>query len=253
MFDKSSVNWLGNCTDAKRFIMKKVLGIIPARGGSKGIPGKNIRMLDGKPLIYYSIQSAFMSKIIDRLVLSTDSVEIAEIGKKIGAEVPFLRPSNLAQDDTPMRPVIEHAINSMEEAGWRAEIVLLLQPTAPLRQPQHIQTAVEMLLDLKCDSVVSVVEVPQHYSPDFVLKIDDGKLRPFLDGNEKITRRQDARPAFSRDGTIYAFWRDSFVEKQSIYGDDCRPLVLPQSVSCNLDTMDDWEEVERKIKTIKIS
>jgi CMP-N,N'-diacetyllegionaminic acid synthase len=231
--------------------MKKILGIIPARGGSKGIPGKNIRLLGGKPLIYYSIHSAIESNIIDRLILTTDSSKIAEIGKNMGAEVPFLRPPNLAQDDTPMRPVIEHVVKFVDDNGWIPDIILLLQPTAPLRQPQHIQLAVEMLLNLKCDSVVSVIEVPQHYSPDFVLKFDDGKLKPFIDDGEKITRRQDTRPAFSRDGTIYAFWHDVLLKKRSIYGDDCRPLLISQSMSCNLDTIDDWEDAERKMKSNK--
>jgi CMP-N,N'-diacetyllegionaminic acid synthase len=226
----------------------KILGIIPARGGSKGIPGKNIRMLDEKPLIYYSVRAARLSNLVNRLVLTTESVEIAEIGKRLGVEVPFIRPSSLAQDDTPMFPVIDHAVNFIESQGWQADIILLLQPTAPLRRPEHIQAAVKLLMDSKCDSVVSVVEVPQHYSPDFVLKLEDGKLKPFLEIGGKVTRRQDTRSAYSRDGTIYAFWREVFMTKRSIYGDDCRPLVIPKHLSCNLDTMEDWGEVEKKIK-----
>ncbi|MCB9111291.1 MAG: acylneuraminate cytidylyltransferase family protein [Anaerolineales bacterium] len=225
---------------------QKILGIIPARGGSKGIPGKNIRLLNGKPLIYYAAKAAYQSELIDRLILTTDSVEIAEAGKILGIEVPFIRPAELARDDTPMLPVIEHALQFMEAQGWQPDTILLLQPTAPLRKAEHIRTAIKMLVDLKCDSVVSVVEVPRHFAPDFVLRLEDGKLKPFLDG-PLVTRRQDAHPAYSRDGTIYAFRRDMFVLKHNIYGDDCRPLIIPGDQSCNLDTMDDWQEAEKMI------
>ena len=230
--------------------MSKILGIIPARGGSKGIPGKNIRLLNGKPLIYYTVEAARASELIDRLILTTDSPEIAEIGKSLGVDAPFLRPPELAQDDTPMLPVLEHAIQHVESGGWQPEIIVLLQPTAPLRRGEHIRLAVNMLMESKCDSVVSVVEVPRHYVPDFVLKIEEGKLKPFLDA-PLATRRQDARPAFSRDGTIYVFWRDMFFEKHTIYGDDCRPILIPDHESCNLDTMMDWQEAERMLQERK--
>ena len=227
--------------------MTKILGIIPARGGSKGIPGKNIRMLGGKPLLYYAAHAAQESGLVNRLILTTDSLEIAEVGRILGVEVPFLRPAELAQDDTPMFPVIDHAVQFVENEGWVPEIILLLQPTAPLRQPGHIRQAVALLKETGCDAVASVVEVPQHYAPDFVLKLEEGRLKPFLEGGIK-TRRQDVRPAYSRDGTIYAFRRDVFIHKRSIYGDDCRPLVIAHAESCNLDTMDDWREIEEKIK-----
>lgn len=224
--------------------MKKVLGIIPARGGSKGIPGKNTRLLAGKPLLFYTVKAVEDSGLVDRLILTTDSEDIASVGRNLGVEVPFLRPSELAQDDTPMLPVIEHVLNFVERQGWQPDIIVLLQPTAPLRKAEHIRSAIEMLVESNCDSVVSVVEVPRHYVPDFVLRLEMGKLKPFLDG-QLVTRRQDARPAYSRDGTIYAFWRDMFVKKHNIYGDDCRPLIVSGDQSCNLDTMEDWQEIKR--------
>lgn len=227
--------------------MTKILGLIPARGGSKGIPGKNIRLLNGKPLLYYTARAAQESAMADRLILTTDSPEIADVGRGLGLEAPFLRPPELAQDDTPMLPVIQHALGFVETQGWQPDIILLLQPTAPLRRPAHVQEAVNMLLELRCDSVVSVVEAPRHYAPDFVLRLENGKLRPFLDA-PLATRRQEARPAYSRDGTIYAFWRNMFVEKSNIYGDDCRPLIIPAAQSCNLDDMDDWREAESRIR-----
>jgi CMP-N,N'-diacetyllegionaminic acid synthase len=227
--------------------MTKVVGIIPARGGSKGIPGKNIRLLAGKPLIHYSVASALDSNVINRLILSTDSAEIVNSVKGLDIEIPFIRPANLAFDDTPMISVIFHAVNFLESNGWKPDIIVLLQPTAPLRKPEHIRTAVELLINSKCDSVVSVVEVPKHFSPDYVMKIDGGKLQPFLADGLQVTRRQDVRPVYSRDGTIYAVWRDILLETNSLYGKDCRPLLIPSDLSCNLDTMDDWEEAQRKI------
>lgn len=229
--------------------MVKILGIIPARGGSKGIPGKNIRLLNGNPLLYYTVKTARISGKVDRLILTTDSLEIADVGRSLGVEVPFLRPPELAQDDTPMLPVIRHTLGFVEEQGWVPDIILLLQPTAPLRQVNHIQEAVSMLTELRCDSVVSVVEVPRHYAPDFVMKLENDRLKPFLD-MPLATRRQAVRPAYSRDGTIYAFWRNMFMEKKNIYGDDCRPLIIPAEQSCNLDSMDDWHEAEKRILEI---
>lgn len=226
-----------------------ILGIIPARGGSKGIPGKNIRPLHGKPLIQYSIEAAQQSRLMDRLILTTDSPDIAEVGRSLGAEAPFIRPPELAQDNTPMLPVIEHAVLYLEQGGWRADIIILLQPTAPLRRAEHIQSAVKMLTELKCDSVVSVVQIPEHYSPDFAYKVDGGLLKPFLEGGGRATRRQDTRPAFSRDGTIYVFWRDTLMNKHNIYGEKCHPLILPNDQSCNLDTMEDWAGAERMISS----
>lgn len=223
----------------------RVLGLIPARAGSKGIPGKNLKLLAGRPLIWYAADAARRSGQIDRLILSTDSEHIATVGRKIGVEVPFLRPAELAQDDTPMLSVIEHAVAALEHEGWTAEIVVLLQPTSPLRRPEHIERAVTILRQTGADSVVSVVRVRPDMSPDYVLKIVDGRLEPFLREGALITRRQDARPAYSRDGTVYAFWRETLAKHRSIYGIDCRPLEIPRDEAMTLDTQEDWEEAER--------
>jgi len=225
----------------------KIIGIIPARGGSKGIPGKNIRLLAGKPLIHYSVISALESRVFDRIILSTDSAKIADSVKMFPIEVPFLRPADMASDTTPMFSVVKHALESVEKDGWSADIAVLLQPTAPLRKAEHIRTAVKMLVNLKCDSVVSVVEVPMHFSPDYVMRIDGGRLTPFLPGGALIQRRQDARQAYSRDGTIYALWRSTLRNHDNLYGKDCRPLVIPPEYSCNLDTLEDWKEIEKRI------
>ena len=227
-----------------------ILGIIPARGGSKGIPGKNIRLLAGRPLLEYTVRAACASGVINRLILSTDSQEIAAVGHRLGVEVPFLRPNELAQDDTPMVPVLEHAVAFLEQTGWSPEIIVLLQPTAPLRRPQHIVDAVSLLRAARCDSVVSVVEVPRHFSPDYVMKIEDGKLTHFLPESRHLTRRQEARPAYYRDGTVYVVWHDVLMTAHSLYGIDCRPLVLPRQESITLDTLEDWAVAEQRLSEI---
>jgi CMP-N-acetylneuraminic acid synthetase len=224
-----------------------VLALVPARAGSKGIPDKNIRPLNGRTLLDYAAHAAAGSGVVDRIVLSTDSERIADAGREAGIEVPFLRPAALANDDTPMQPVIEHALEQLEAAGWSPEIVVLLQPTSPLRRPEHIRNAVCQLRTSGADSAVTVVELPRHMSPDYVMRIDEGRLLPFLAGGLAVTRRQDARPAFVRDGTVYAFWRRTLREQGSIYGRVCHPIVIPAQQSMTLDTADDWREAERRL------
>lgn len=226
---------------------QEVLAIVPARSGSKGIPGKNLRLLGGKPLLRYAAEAARASGVVDRIVLTTDSEEIAAAGRELGLDVPFLRPPELARDDTPMLPVIEHAVSAVEAGGWVPELVLILQPTAPLRTGSHLARAIELLRASGATSVVSVVPIPQHYSPSYAMKIVDGKLRTFLPEGPDVVRRQDAEPAYSRDGTVYAVRRDVIVDRHDIYGDDCLPLVLDPSESVNLDTPEDWAEAERRL------
>ena len=228
--------------------MGHVLALVPARSGSKGIPDKNMRLLAGRTLLEYAAETAAASGVVDRSVLSTDSERIAAEGRRAGLEAPFLRPAALARDDTPMLPVIEHALDALEHDGWAAEVVLLLQPTSPLRRPEHIRAAVQQLRDSGADSVVTVVELPKHFSPDYVMRVNDGRLVPFLAEGGRVARRQDARPAFVRDGTVYAFWSRTVRETHSIYGRDCRPLVLSARDSMTIDTPDDWNEAERRLR-----
>ena len=227
--------------------MSRILALVPARGGSKGIPDKNLRPLAGRSLLEYVARAVSESGVIDRAVLSTDSERIQDEGRRIGLEVPFVRPPALAQDDTPMLPVIDHAVEFVTREGWDPEIVLLLQPTSPMRTAHHIRAALEMLRGAGADSVVTVVELPRHLSPDYVMRIDDGRLVPFLPEGSRVTRRQDARPAFVRDGTVYAFWTRTLRETRSIYGSVCRPLVIPAEESVTIDSPGDWEHAEQRI------
>jgi CMP-N,N'-diacetyllegionaminic acid synthase len=227
--------------------VSRVLGIVPARGGSKGLPGKNVRPLAGRPLIDYTARAAIESGVLDRTILSTDSAEIADAGRRAGLEVPFLRPAALAQDDSPMLPVLQHAIGALAAEGWVADVIVLLQPTSPLRRPSHIRDVVTLLRDTGADSVVTVVEVPRHLSPDYVMRIDEGVLRPFLPDGGRVTRRQDARQAYSRDGTAYACWRTTIERFGSIYGERCQPLIVDAAESLSIDSPDDWAAAERRL------
>jgi CMP-N,N'-diacetyllegionaminic acid synthase len=223
-----------------------VLAIVPARGGSKGVPGKNVREIrPGRTLLHYVADAAKNAVRVDRVVLSTEDEDIARVGREAGLDVPFMRPRELAADDTPMLPVLRHAIDHVIAGGWTPEYVVLLQPTSPLRREKHIDDAVSLLMARGADSVVTVVEVPKHLSPDYVMKIEDGALRPFLPEGTRITRRQDVRPAYYRDGTVYAFRRDTIDRFQNIYGERCVPLRLEARESLSIDTPEDWAAAER--------
>jgi CMP-N,N'-diacetyllegionaminic acid synthase len=219
-----------------------VLGLVPARGGSKGIPDKNLRELAGRPLLAYTADAARASGVIDRLVLSTDSTAIAEVGRALGLEV-LDRPAALAADDTPMLDVVLHAL----EHDAEADLVAILQPTSPLRRGEDVRAAVELARSTGCDAVAGVVAVPLHLSPDYVMRLEGERLVPFLDEGARITRRQDARPAYVRDGTVYVVRREVAVERRSLYGDDCRPLLVDPAASLSLDTPADWAEAERRL------
>lgn len=225
-----------------------ILALVPARGGSKGLPGKNLQPLAGHSLIEYAARVARESAIVDRAVLTTDAEAIAAEGRRVGLDVPFLRPSHLAQDDTPMLPVIEHALAALADDGFVPDMVLLLQPTSPLRTAEHLRAAVRLLRDSRADSVVSVIELPRHLSPDYVMRIEDDALVPFLPEGARVTRRQDARPAYVRDGTVYAFWRRTLVEQGSIYGSRCLPLVVNAAESITIDAPADWDAAERLLR-----
>lgn len=226
----------------------RVLGLVPARGGSKGIPGKNLRELAGKPLLAYAADCALSSGVLDRVILSTDSEEIADAGRSYGLEVPFMRPSELATDSAAMLPVVQHAVSSLEADGWKPDAIMLIQPTAPLRRPEHLISAVRLFLENECDSVVSVTAVPGHLHPYWTMVIEDGELREFHRGGLMVTRRQELPPVYARNGALYLFRRDLVMIHNTIYGARCLPLVMLEEESVNLDSMDDWELAQIRIE-----
>ena len=226
----------------------KVLGIIPARGGSKGVPRKNIRSLSGKPLIAHTIEGALEAHLLTRVILSTDDEEIASVGKSFGADVPFIRPSELAADDTPTFPVIVHAVEYLEAKGEVFDAVCILKPTNPFRRSEDIDACIELMAKSAADSVVSVLPVPETYNPMWVYwRNTDGRLSLSTGGDQPVSRRQDLPPAFHRDGTIYVTKRDVLSEYGNLYGNDIRSYVIDAGRSVNIDTEEDWKRAEELI------
>ncbi|KKU51527.1 MAG: hypothetical protein A3H69_01985 [Candidatus Sungbacteria bacterium RIFCSPLOWO2_02_FULL_47_9] len=236
-------------------IHKKILGVITARGGSKGIPGKNIKLLAGKPLIAYSIDSANESGAFDRLICSTDDEAIAAVAREHGCEVPFLRPSALALDQTPHLPVMQHAVRWLRDSeGYVPDYVMILQPTSPLRRSFHIRESAELILHSDADSVISVAELPDTYHPSYNLmkKREDGGLI-LLDGTpmrNRIQRRQDVPPVYKTVGMIFLFKTELLYhpEAPNFYGDKVMPYVVEHKYIPEIDIPADFEAAERAIK-----
>ena len=235
----------------------KILGVITARGGSKGIPGKNIKLLAGKPLIVYTIEAAQKSGIFDRIILSTDDEAIADVCQKHGVEVPFMRPKELAEDSTPHLPVMQHAVQWMQDsAQYKADYVGILQPTAPLRVAKHLIEAKELFEETKADSVVSMVEIPKHYSPYWAVKVEERGMGTLLLSGEpiknRIPRRQNLPPAYINNGIIYIFRADLLnSDAPNFYGDNVAVYIMDEKFSVNIDEPRDWELVESRIKELK--
>ncbi|MEM2963781.1 MAG: acylneuraminate cytidylyltransferase family protein [Candidatus Anstonellales archaeon] len=201
----------------------RIVGIIPARGGSKGLPRKNILPLGGKPLLSYTIEAALQSRI-DRTIVSTEDVEIAEIAKKIGAEVPFLRPKKLATDTASSLSVILHALNYLDKNKYHSDVIVFLQPTSPFRTHKHINAALELLLDSDVDSVISVCEAEYHPYWMFWKESDDA-LREFIKIKDKPLRRQDL-PTLYRINDAIVISRRSYFDKVK----ENSPCFNPRSV-----------------------
>jgi CMP-N-acetylneuraminic acid synthetase len=224
----------------------KILGLVPARGGSKGVPGKNLAPLAGRSPVQRAYEAGRDSGVCDRIVLSTDDEAIAAEGRRAGLEVPFLRPAALARDDTPMIEVVVHALETLRAEGYEPDAVMLLQPTSPLRTPEHLRRAAELLGD--DDSVCSVVPLPREHCPHYVMKVDErGYLDFFLDDGARYTRRQDVPPAYRRDGTVYLTRTPVILAARTLYGRRCVPLVLEPRESLTIDSPEQWQEAERRL------
>jgi len=215
------------------------LAVILARGGSKQIPGKNIRSLCGKPLIAWTIDSAISSQCFDRIMVSTEDYKIAEVACTFGAEVPFMRPEELAQDHSPSIASVLHAVHWLaNHEDYHPDYVMLLQPTSPLRSPEDIQKAIQITQDKQADSVVSVTEV--HHHPFWMKKISpDEHLIDFLPNQLSYARRQDLPTAYALNGAIYLAKRDVLLAKSSFYKDTTAAYVMPPERSLDIDTP--WE------------
>lgn len=229
-----------------------ILAVIPARGGSKGVPRKNLRSLQGKPLLAWTIEAAKACGLVDRVVVSTEDPEIEKAAKDFGAEVPFLRPADLATDTALTLPVVQHAVREIEKDGFHADLVLLLQPTTPLRTTTDIEAALRLQRETDCDCVVSVVDVGGNHPNRMKKLLPDGKLVNFVDqGFEDMRPRQLLPPVYIREGSIYLAKRAIVMDQGSMVGGDVRGIVIPPERAVNIDTMDDFERAEKKISLKK--
>jgi CMP-N,N'-diacetyllegionaminic acid synthase len=228
-----------------------VLGIIPARGGSKGVPRKNIQPLSGKPLLAYTTEAALGSRRLTKTILTTDDVEIADLGKSCGVEVPFLRPAELAGDETPMLPVVQHAVRWLEDRGEYFDAVCLLQPTNPFRRSEDIDGCIELLEQSGADAVVTMLPVPAEHNPHWVyFQNADGSFRLSTGEASPISRRQDLPAAFHREGSVYVTRRDVVIEKQSLYGERLVGYMVKPAESANIDTVQDWNRAAAKLSAV---
>lgn len=218
-----------------------MIAIIPARGGSKGLPGKNIRPLNGKPLIAYAIEAALKAKNIDRVIISTDDEEIAKIAVEYGAELPFMRPEFLASDTAKAVDNYIYTIGRLEEeSGEKIDAFVVLQPTSPLRIAEDIDGAVDLFLQKDADSVISYT--PEAHPVKWHKYLDpEGRFENIFDDN--IANRQDNRPSYYPNGAVYVF-RTSMIRDRKYYTDKSYAYVMPRTRSVDIDFIEDFEYAE---------
>jgi CMP-N-acetylneuraminic acid synthetase len=219
----------------------RVLAIVPARGGSKGIPRKNLQLLGGKPLVAHAVGAATGAEAVSRVICSTDDPTIAEAAQRAGAEVPFLRPAELAGDDTEDLPVFEHALRWLDEhEGWQPDLIVNLRPTSPLRRPDHIDGAIQLLLETGADSVKSVCLARQHPHKMW-LRHTDGMLQPFLKTPFRLSRGPDVPRAqledvYWQNGVVDVTRREVILERRVMIGPRVAGLVTQPEESIDIDT-----------------
>lgn len=216
---------------------KRILALITAREGSKGIPGKNIKPLGGLPLICWTINAAKESKYIDKLVLSSDGLEIIRIAHQYGCDAPFIRPKELAKDETSSMEVIEHALASLPE---KFDYLLLLQPTSPFRTPNDIDLFIESSISKRIS--VSVCKLKKH--PMYMYYIENEKLVPFFENGSLQLRRQDMPPAYEHNGALYLAEIETLSREKSFNTPHTAPYITTGDINIDIDTPDDWNYAE---------
>ncbi|HOQ43458.1 MAG TPA: acylneuraminate cytidylyltransferase family protein [Smithellaceae bacterium] len=227
--------------------MIKIVAVITARGGSKAIPGKNIKPFAGKPLIAWTIEVAQACGELDRVIVSTDDEKIAAVSRQWGAEVPFLRPAELSKDDSSHISVILHALNWLEATGYYPDYVMLLQPTSPFRTVADLKRAIRMAEEYKAKAVVSVRET--HHHPYLCKRLmDNGILADFVSTEIGYLRRQDLPKAYALNGAIYLNKPDSLLKDQTFLPEGTFAYVMPEERSIDVDTPWDWYIGELIIK-----
>ena len=231
------------------------LAVIPSRGGSRGIPEKNVRSFLGKPLLVWTLEAARDSGVLQRILLSTDDEGTATIARASGFDVPFLRPASLAQDITPTAPVIRHAVEWLQKnRNWRPDFVMVLEPTSPGRQPFHIHEAAELLVNSGADTVASITEVPHHFSPAKVFDLrEDGRIIGVGGTHPRnmVHRRQDLPTHYAFDGLIFACKTELVLSNPpTLWGKEVLGYVVDPKYAVDLDRPEDWAPAEAKLKTI---
>jgi pseudaminic acid cytidylyltransferase len=227
------------------------IAIIPARGGSKRIPNKNTNLFAGKPIIAYSIEAAIKTGIFDKIIVSTDSEKIAEVAKAYGAEIPFMRPKDLADDYTPTVPVLLHALDMLKEQGIEPEYICCIYATAPFCSPEYITKGFDLISQKKVSSVFTVTSFP--YPIFRSLKINEtGNLEMFWPEHE-LTRSNDLPEAYHDAGQFYWLDSDTFIKRKTDFSNDSLPVILPRYLVQDIDTQEDWETAEHMFKALKLS
>lgn len=228
----------------------KVIAVIPARGGSKGVPRKNIKPLLGKPLISWTIEQAKQSKYIDRVVVSTDDEEITEISRRYGAETPFLRPKELARDDSPTIDVLMHALGWFEERDEFFDMLVLLEPTSPLRDVEDIDKCIDLLLDNKKARAIVNLALLEASHPEFNVLLDDEGFIRKPDGTTEfsVLRRQDLEKLYFFEGSLYISYVDTLKERKTFYHDLTLGNVVPKYMSFEVDELCDFICIEALMK-----
>lgn len=227
------------------FQKKKILALIPARGGSKGIKDKNIKNLCGKPLIAYSIECGLKSQYVDSVVVTTDSEKIATVSQEYGARVPFMRPAELASDTAKTLDAVLHAVQTLEQKGERYDVLLLLQPTQPLRCSTDVDGAIEAFFEQGCEALASVSEVTDH--PILVRTVEEGRLKNLL-ACSSTCRRQDMPAYYRINGCIYIN-RIDLLDQSTSFNDNPVPYVMPKAHSIDIDTDLDFKMAELLLKS----
>ncbi len=228
--------------------MSKILAIIPARGGSKGVPRKNIVPLGGQPLIYHTIKVAQACKLLDRVILSSEDEEIIEVAKGLGVEVPFVRPMDLALDHVSDRPVMQHAVETLETTeNYSPDYIIILKPTIPFRSLEDIENVVNKLKENKSDSVRTVTKSEGVYHPYWMFTLDeDGVAQPMIPDKtiDKYYRRQLLPPVYRLNGVVDGMSRDVLMNHSKLYGDKMALVEVPENRAIDIDTIADLEYAE---------
>lgn len=225
---------------------KKILCIIPARGGSKRLPGKNIKLLNGKPLIGYGIAAAKGSQYIDKVIVSTDDEAIALVAREQGADVPFMRPAELASDTAPTLSVLQHAVAFLEEKGEKFNLIVLIQPTVPGVETSDIDATVEKLASTGVKSCITVSSIVD--PPEWMYRVDtEGRLQKYID--LPASRGQDLEKLYRVNGAVYVTERDTLMKENKIVdNNNCSGVIMPRERSTDIDTPADFAIAEALMK-----